>query len=114
MREDAVLVNTARKEVIHEDDLKKAFAEKAKFKYLTDIAPACDAELKEQFADRYLSLIHISEPTRPLYISYAVFCLKKKKRNHTTKTHKFNDTNCQRVLHPPTQRQLNILTLSNN
>ena len=26
----------------------------------------------------YLSLIHISEPTRPLYISYAVFCLKKK------------------------------------
>jgi len=27
---------------------------------------------------RGLSLIHISEPTRPLYISYAVFCLKKK------------------------------------
>ena len=26
-----------------------------------------------------LSLIHISEPTRPLYISYAVFCLKKLK-----------------------------------
>ena len=26
---------------------------------------------------RQLSLIHISEPTRPLYISYAVFCLKK-------------------------------------
>jgi len=24
-----------------------------------------------------LSLIHISEPTRPLYISYAVVCLKK-------------------------------------
>ena len=29
----------------------------------------------------YLSLIHISEPTRPLYISYAVFCLKKKNRS---------------------------------
>ena len=28
-----------------------------------------------------LSLIHISEPTRPLYISYAVFCLKKKTCN---------------------------------
>src|SRR5678815_2130297 len=28
-----------------------------------------------------LSLIHISEPTRLLSISYAVFCLKKKKRN---------------------------------
>ncbi len=26
-----------------------------------------------------LSLIHISEPTRPISISYAVFCLKKKK-----------------------------------
>eukprot|EP00831_Metopus_contortus_P052327 TRINITY_DN43925_c0_g1_i1.p3 TRINITY_DN43925_c0_g1~~TRINITY_DN43925_c0_g1_i1.p3 ORF type:complete len:108 (+),score=26.11 TRINITY_DN43925_c0_g1_i1:135-458(+) len=30
-----------------------------------------------------LSLIHISEPTRPLYISYAVFCLKKKNSNTT-------------------------------
>eukprot|EP00658_Telonema_sp_P-2_P064452 TRINITY_DN53453_c0_g1_i1.p1 TRINITY_DN53453_c0_g1~~TRINITY_DN53453_c0_g1_i1.p1 ORF type:complete len:128 (+),score=9.53 TRINITY_DN53453_c0_g1_i1:196-579(+) len=28
----------------------------------------------------YLSLIHISEPTRLLSISYAVFCLKKKNR----------------------------------
>ncbi len=27
---------------------------------------------------RHLYLIHIPEPTRPLYISYAVFCLKKK------------------------------------
>ena len=27
-----------------------------------------------------LSLIHISEPTRPERISYAVFCLKKKKK----------------------------------
>ena len=34
-----------------------------------------EGEIKEQV----LSLIHISEPTRPLYISYAVFCLKKKK-----------------------------------
>ena len=29
---------------------------------------------------RALSLIHISEPTRLLSISYAVFCLKKKKK----------------------------------
>ena len=33
------------------------------------------AELKN------LSLLHISEPTRLRQISYAVFCLKKKKRN---------------------------------
>ena len=30
-----------------------------------------------------LSLIHISEPTRRTPISYAVFCLKKKKQNHS-------------------------------
>src|SRR5665647_3992143 len=29
--------------------------------------------------DRHLALIHISEPTRRTPISYAVFCLKKKK-----------------------------------
>src|SRR5674536_384770 len=34
-----------------------------------------------------LSLIHISEPTRLLSISYAVFCLKKKKKNKTKITY---------------------------
>eukprot|EP00658_Telonema_sp_P-2_P025498 TRINITY_DN20272_c0_g1_i3.p1 TRINITY_DN20272_c0_g1~~TRINITY_DN20272_c0_g1_i3.p1 ORF type:complete len:276 (-),score=55.51 TRINITY_DN20272_c0_g1_i3:40-867(-) len=33
----------------------------------------------------HLSLIHISEPTRLLSISYAVFCLKKKKNRNRTK-----------------------------
>eukprot|EP00658_Telonema_sp_P-2_P041280 TRINITY_DN29510_c0_g1_i2.p1 TRINITY_DN29510_c0_g1~~TRINITY_DN29510_c0_g1_i2.p1 ORF type:complete len:129 (+),score=25.15 TRINITY_DN29510_c0_g1_i2:142-528(+) len=33
----------------------------------------------------HLSLIHISEPTRLLSISYAVFCLKKKKKKNTHK-----------------------------
>ena len=32
-----------------------------------------------------LSLIHISEPTRQAEISYAVFCLKKKKKSKTKK-----------------------------
>ena len=32
-----------------------------------------------------LSLIHISEPTRQAEISYAVFCLKKKKKKKTKK-----------------------------
>ena len=31
-----------------------------------------------------LSLIHISEPTRQAEISYAVFCLKKKKKKQQT------------------------------
>src|SRR5674536_280057 len=35
----------------------------------------------------WLSLIHISEPTRLLSISYAVFCLKKKKNNTPQKHH---------------------------
>ena len=34
-----------------------------------------------------LSLIHISEPTRLLSISYAVFCLKKKKKTTKTNLH---------------------------
>ena len=33
------------------------------------------------YGDLDLSLIHISEPTRRTPISYAVFCLKKKKHN---------------------------------
>ena len=34
----------------------------------------------------YLSLIHISEPTRQAEISYAVFCLKKKKKTQKKET----------------------------
>ena len=34
-----------------------------------------------------LSLIHISEPTRQAEISYAVFCLKKKKKKTKKNTH---------------------------
>mgnify|MGYP003690740715 CR=1 FL=1 len=42
----------------------------------------------------HLSLIHISEPTRPLYISYAVFCLKKHPNSypHPPDSLFFNDT----------------------
>src|SRR5680860_1820764 len=36
--------------------------------------------LSEVGERRYLSLIHISEPTRRTPISYAVFCLKKKNK----------------------------------
>src|SRR5674476_518122 len=40
---------------------------------------ACFAILPLHCVHYYLSLIHISEPTRQAEISYAVFCLKKKK-----------------------------------
>ena len=36
--------------------------------------------IRELFPECELSLIHISEPTRQAEISYAVFCLKKKKK----------------------------------
>eukprot|EP00831_Metopus_contortus_P065846 TRINITY_DN58780_c0_g1_i1.p4 TRINITY_DN58780_c0_g1~~TRINITY_DN58780_c0_g1_i1.p4 ORF type:complete len:137 (-),score=49.72 TRINITY_DN58780_c0_g1_i1:71-481(-) len=42
-----------------------------------------EAKEEEKKNSQKLSLIHISEPTRPLYISYAVFCLKKKKPRTT-------------------------------
>ena len=40
----------------------------------------------------YLSLIHISEPTRLLSISYAVFCLKKKNITFSPSRHQLNLT----------------------
>jgi D-3-phosphoglycerate dehydrogenase len=52
MPEGATLVNTARKEVIDEEGLKKVFAERDDFRYLSDIAPDCADELKEHYPDR--------------------------------------------------------------
>src|SRR5450756_2698870 len=51
-------------------------------------------------APRMLSLIHISEPTRLGMISYAVFCLKKKKklRSKTKQNETINENNIK-VLH---------------
>ena len=46
-----------------------------------------------------LSLIHISEPTRLLSISYAVFCLKKK--SHQCLTQRVNIANIQATLLTP-------------
>src|SRR5678810_1463716 len=39
---------------------------------------------------QHLSLIHISEPTRQAEISYAVFCLKKKKKTKNKKAGDYN------------------------
>lgn len=53
MPENAVLVNTARKEIVCEDSLKKMFAERPDFGYVSDIAPDCKGELEENYAGRY-------------------------------------------------------------
>jgi D-3-phosphoglycerate dehydrogenase len=52
MPQGACLINTARKEVIDEDGLEKILAERADFKYATDIAPDNLAALKEKFGNR--------------------------------------------------------------
>ncbi len=55
MPKGAILVNTARKEVINEDELIKLMVERTDFKYLTDIMPAADAKMSELFAGRYFA-----------------------------------------------------------
>ena len=52
MPKGACLINTARKEIIDEEGLMKAFEERPDLKYATDIAPACYDEMKEKFGDR--------------------------------------------------------------
>lgn len=52
MPKGGVLVNTARKEVIHEEDLVKMMTERPDFKYVSDIEPGNAAELKEKFSNR--------------------------------------------------------------
>ncbi|HBM14895.1 MAG TPA: 3-phosphoglycerate dehydrogenase [Lentisphaeria bacterium] len=53
MKKGATLINTARKEVICEEGLKKIMTEREDFKYATDIAPDCHAEIVEKFGLRY-------------------------------------------------------------
>lgn len=52
MPKGALLINTARKEVIDEAGLEKALRERPDLKYVTDIAPSNYASLKEQFGER--------------------------------------------------------------
>lgn len=53
MPKGATLVNTARKEVVDEDDLLKVFADRDDFIYISDIAPNCKEEIAQKFESRY-------------------------------------------------------------
>ena len=55
MPKGGVLVNTARKEVIDEEEIVKFMEARADFKYVTDILPSNHAEMQEKFAARYFS-----------------------------------------------------------
>jgi D-3-phosphoglycerate dehydrogenase len=54
MPPDAILVNTARKELIDEDGLLKIFAERSDFKYLSDGEPDCKAVIEEKYKGRFI------------------------------------------------------------
>ena len=55
MPKGATIINTARKEVIDEDGLKKMLEERPDFKYISDIAPTNHDELAGKFDFRYYS-----------------------------------------------------------
>ena len=53
MPKNAVLINTARKEVICEKSLLKVMEARNDFNYLSDIAPNCKDEIIEKFEGQY-------------------------------------------------------------
>ena len=55
MPKKAVLINTARKEVINEADLVKFMEARPDFKYFTDIIPSSNEELKSKFPKQYFT-----------------------------------------------------------
>ena len=55
MPKGALLVNTARKEVINEDELIQFMQERHDFRYVTDVMPAADQKMYELFEGRYFS-----------------------------------------------------------
>lgn len=54
MPANAVLVNSARKEVVNEPELLKLMAERSDFRYLSDVKPAAAAEFEAQFPGRVI------------------------------------------------------------
>ena len=53
LEDNAIIVNTARKEVINEPDLVRIMEEKPGIKYMSDITPDCAAKFEEKFRGRF-------------------------------------------------------------
>ena len=54
MPKEAVLVNTARKEVVDEEGLLKIFEERPDFRYLSDVEPDCKAVFEEKHKGKFI------------------------------------------------------------
>ncbi len=54
MKKNAILINTARKEIINEAELIKLLGDRTDLKYITDIKPVADADF-QKFENRYFS-----------------------------------------------------------
>ena len=50
----AILINTARKEIIDEEGILKIFEERPDFHYLSDFEPDCKAIFKERYKERFI------------------------------------------------------------
>lgn len=55
MPENGIVINSARKEVINEDDLMRIMEERPNFKYITDIKADKHDEFVKKFSDRYFA-----------------------------------------------------------
>ena len=54
MPPDAVLVNSARKEIINEEDLLRIFNDRSDFSYLADVQPDCKEVIEDKYKGRCL------------------------------------------------------------
>ena len=55
MPKNGILVNTARKEVVNEEDLMRIMDERPKFKYATDIKVTNHEDAVAKYGNRYLA-----------------------------------------------------------
>lgn len=55
MPENGILINTARKEIINEEDLIRIMEERPNFKYITDVKPEKSEEFQAKFPMRYFA-----------------------------------------------------------
>jgi len=61
MPKGGVLINTARAEVIHEEEMVEVLKERPDFCYLCDVAPKSSEKMKEAVGDRYMKRVIFTE-----------------------------------------------------